>query len=363
VSTNTIQTKQCAACGLLIPEKARFCLDCGASQNRETEAIPAHPSHVSGKRDESAVATASAAEMQPSKPVGTPAEKSGEPKPNQEVGPPGSAAKQCSRCGFVGQAKKQGVLNGYMAEIIGWVLVGGVAIFWALYATYDTYRGGTFGQEQALNRAEILSFVFGVPALFLLFYKVPQCSQCGSRELVSAEVQAADPKGGEGQRRDMALFRIGFVVLALSGLLSTTESVVDLCLHRSTLVGWSGMDSLNEGLYVLGSVVFAVVFLRYLSKRSNLPLIWISLTLTGVGWIGFLVWNIFTFVYPDVSRTISPIVYWVQDVGNTGQPLGCIFWPFMHGSEYANRLYEVYVCNADYVVTLGFLGLCAARYR
>jgi hypothetical protein len=41
---DTTTTKQCAACGLVNPDSAKFCLECGASQNREVEAENVLPS-------------------------------------------------------------------------------------------------------------------------------------------------------------------------------------------------------------------------------------------------------------------------------------------------------------------------------
>ena len=79
-------------------------------------------------------------------------------------------------------------------------------------------------------------------------------------------------------------FQIGFMVLALSGLLVTAEDLIYFGLN-STKFHWSSSDLLMVGLSNLANVVFAILFLRYLSKKYNAALALTTLTLTVVGWI------------------------------------------------------------------------------
>jgi hypothetical protein len=56
---NTPATEDCATCGVAIPHTAKFCPECGASQNRKVGAVDIGPNSVLDKNDESATATAS----------------------------------------------------------------------------------------------------------------------------------------------------------------------------------------------------------------------------------------------------------------------------------------------------------------
>jgi hypothetical protein len=158
------------------------------------------------------------------------------------------------------------------------------------------------------------------------------------------------------------LFQIGFVVLALSGLLRTAESLIDLGLHYNRH-DWNlnGIQWLNYGLMNLANVVFAIVFLRYLSKKYNPALAWTALTLTVIGWIGYMAY-ISPFFMPNVPRIIPVIGNWSELFGRTGSPLSCILAPFMVGSKRSYHDYLLYVVNTDYAVKLLFLGFCIVKH-
>ena len=52
MESNTRLAKPCIVCGVAITDAAKFCLECGVSQNPEKTAEPAHPSSVLDKKDE-----------------------------------------------------------------------------------------------------------------------------------------------------------------------------------------------------------------------------------------------------------------------------------------------------------------------
>jgi len=154
-------------------------------------------------------------------------------------------------------------------------------------------------------------------------------------------------------------FQIGFMVLALSGLLVTAEDLIYFGLN-STKFHWSSSDLLMVGLSNLANVVFAILFLRYLSKKYNAALALTTLTLTVVGWIGYL-----ASISPHVMHNVPPMIpligRWCQIAACTGSPLESILWPFMWGSGFSFGIYNFYV-NADFVVKLLFFGLCILKY-
>jgi hypothetical protein len=159
-----------------------------------------------------------------------------------------------------------------------------------------------------------------------------------------------------GLLEDKRFFQTGFVILGLSGLLRTAEVLISNGLHWKSLhLG----DWIYLGFLNLVTVMFAIVFLRYLSKGYIRSLVWISLTCTAAGWMAFLVCYILGFVVHGVHPTVGK---WFEIVGHTGAPLSCIVAPFMQGSAQAYRLFLAYVVNADYAIKLLFFGVCVWRY-
>jgi hypothetical protein len=164
-----------------------------------------------------------------------------------------------------------------------------------------------------------------------------------------------------GLFENKSFFQMGFVFLGLSGLARTAERLLLYGLHWNQL-RLSGSAWMYLALVNLVTVAFAIVFLRYLSKGYNRTWVWISLTCTAVGWVGFLVFDIFgvvPHVVPPVARSVAE---WFDILGNTGSPLSCFLGPFMAGSQHAYRWYLIYVVNADFAIKLLFFGLCVWRY-
>jgi hypothetical protein len=157
------------------------------------------------------------------------------------------------------------------------------------------------------------------------------------------------------------IFQIGFVVLAVSGLLRVAERMIGYGLHWKELQ-FTATDWAFVGLSSLVMVAFAIVFLRYFSKGYGQHLLWIPLACTALGWIAFVAWYLFVFVIDAVPSTIILIADWLEIPGYTGSPLACIFGPFMQG-RHSYHVYLTYVTNADYVVRLLFLGLCVVKNR
>lgn len=104
-----------------------------------------------------------------------------------------TTVRRCTRCSVVAPPTKGGLLPGKQGHVVAALLLAVLAYFWVRYVS--TLDDGTYWQRQALGRAEIASFVLGLPGVLLLVFKVPRCSSCGSKELAVADVPTSE-KGG-----------------------------------------------------------------------------------------------------------------------------------------------------------------------
>lgn len=161
--------------------------------------------------------------------------------------------------------------------------------------------------------------------------------------------------------RNKSIWQLGFMLLGVSALLRTAERFIYVGLHWNQVSHWNPSDWLYWGLLNLTSIVFALLFLRYLSKRYNRPLIWASFGLTVIGTIGHLL----VIVSPRIEgipRIVPLLADWCSLLGMSGSPLSCILSPLMETSRTAYRIYELYVVSADYVIKSIFLGISIVKY-
>jgi len=157
------------------------------------------------------------------------------------------------------------------------------------------------------------------------------------------------------------IWQLGFLLLGISALLRTAERFIYMGLHWNRVSNWSTSNWLYCGVLSLVSIVFAFLFLRYLTKTYSRTLVWASFTLTVLGSIGYLVVIVSSFI-EGVPRIVPLLGDWFSILGMSGSPLSCILGPLMETSRTAYRFYAVYVVSADYVIKSVFLGMSIMKY-
>jgi len=164
-----------------------------------------------------------------------------------------------------------------------------------------------------------------------------------------------------GHSGNQKFFKYGFVVLAISGLLMTADSFVNVGLHWNETEQWRTNDWLNWSLWNLTSIVFAFLFLRYLRKRYNKTLIWASFLLTVVGSIGQILVMVAVGTQ-GVPKMIGVIGNWIAPLGSSGSPVECILVPLMEATKTETQKLQFVIQSIDYVIALLFLGFSIVKY-
>jgi len=156
------------------------------------------------------------------------------------------------------------------------------------------------------------------------------------------------------------MWQVGFVLLGVSALLRIAERFISIGLHWDELQ-WTMVDWLYIGVLNLISLAFAFVFLRYLSERYNRTLVVASFTLTVIGTAAYSL-VILGYTVRGIPHVIPLIGDWCSVLGMSGSPLSCVFGPFMDSSRTGERIYELYIVSADYVIKSVFLGMSVMKY-